>query len=221
MQRGSVWRDPRKLPVSIPEAGIFDEPNIKICLNTDWASHVDGVLGRLLEPDAWIGTDEEIEAAIQEVMKLQAILNPIGECEVLPNGATMWHDESLALGGQFLERIVDNLQAYNHFIRWVTPAINREFTNRFIIAAGNYQLGWLGITGAGSGILSVYVDDVLVTTIDFYNGSTIRNFSNASTAITLTEGVHVLRGKMASKHASSSGYQLNLTKLWLFPDGGD
>lgn len=82
MQRGSVWRDPRKLPVPVPDTGIFDTPTVRICVNSKWVSHIDGVLGRLLEPDAWIGTESEVEAAIQQVLELQALLDEMGNCDV-------------------------------------------------------------------------------------------------------------------------------------------
>jgi hypothetical protein len=82
MDRGSVWRDPRKLPAPIPDAGIFDSPTVRICVNSKWVSHIDGLLGRLLEPDAWIGTETEVEGAIQEVLKLHAVLDYIASCSM-------------------------------------------------------------------------------------------------------------------------------------------
>lgn len=72
--------DPRYSPVPIPTAGVFDSPTVVLCINAEWASHLDGLLGRLLHPNAWIGTEEEKEAAIQEVGKLLIALLPVGDC---------------------------------------------------------------------------------------------------------------------------------------------
>lgn len=72
--------DPRSSPVPVPGAGVFDSPAVPLCINTEWCGHLDGLLGRLLLPDAWIGTEAEIEAAIQEVQKLLVALAQIGDC---------------------------------------------------------------------------------------------------------------------------------------------
>lgn len=74
--------DIRSSPIPAPEAGIFDAPNVVICLNVHWVGHLDGVLERLLYPDAWQGTDEQKQAAIQEVGKLVAKLGEIRDCLV-------------------------------------------------------------------------------------------------------------------------------------------
>lgn len=82
MDQGSAWRDPRKFPVPVPSTGIFDTPTVRVCVNSSWVSHIDGLLGRLLERDAWIGTDAEIDNAIQQVMELMTTLDDMGNCDV-------------------------------------------------------------------------------------------------------------------------------------------
>lgn len=72
--------DTREIPAPIPSAGIFDSPTVVLCVNVEWVSHLDGLLERLLWADAWIGTDEEIEDAIQEVHKLLVALLPVSDC---------------------------------------------------------------------------------------------------------------------------------------------
>lgn len=74
MADGSPCNDPRSTPAPIPAAGVFDDPTVTISINAVWAGHLDGLLGRLLQPDAWTGTDEDIDAAIQEVYKLMVAL---------------------------------------------------------------------------------------------------------------------------------------------------
>lgn len=81
-QSGDFPKDPRKIPVPVPSTGIFDSPTVRICLNAEWAGHLDGLLGRLLEPDAWIGTDSEIESAIQQVGELMTYLALMRACSL-------------------------------------------------------------------------------------------------------------------------------------------
>jgi hypothetical protein len=77
--------DVRLTPAPVPESGIFDAPQIKVCINGAWATHVDGVLGRLIEPDAWTGTDEETMFAVQQIRELLAVLSQVSEgCDAMP-----------------------------------------------------------------------------------------------------------------------------------------
>jgi len=68
--------DTRFLPQPVPEDDVCDAPFVRLCFNAKYASHVDGAIGRLLERDAWEGTDEEIDRAIQAVTE---ILSQLGE----------------------------------------------------------------------------------------------------------------------------------------------
>jgi hypothetical protein len=66
--------DVRRHPKRVPTPDILDCPQVQICINAEWASHVDGVLERLLFTDAWEGTEEEVDRAINQVEKLLAQL---------------------------------------------------------------------------------------------------------------------------------------------------
>lgn len=73
--------DTRYRPIAPPTAGIFDEPTIGVCINVQWAAHLDGVLERLLWPDAWAGSEGLKIWAVGEVTKLIVSLiqrNPCG-----------------------------------------------------------------------------------------------------------------------------------------------
>ena len=72
--------DTRYDPAPVPAAGVFDSPTVWVCINTHWASHLDGLLERLLYPDAWSGTELEIDSAIQQVGELLIKLAEIQEC---------------------------------------------------------------------------------------------------------------------------------------------
>lgn len=77
--------DPRHVPQVPPSEGAFDAPLIRFCINSRWASHVDGVLSRLEYRDAWIGTDEEVETALLQVRALLAALGSpaLDGCDIM------------------------------------------------------------------------------------------------------------------------------------------
>lgn len=71
---------PRPEPSLIPEPHIFDEPTRCFKINEHWAAHFLGVLDALDQPDTWIGTDEEIEAARQQIREAIAVFSK--ECDM-------------------------------------------------------------------------------------------------------------------------------------------
>lgn len=87
-------------PRTPPTAGIFDAPGVSLCLNTEWASFVDGLLGQLLRRDRWEdGTESEIDFAIDQVNLLIAKLGDVGVCTLTPIGATMiWWTDTIPAG---------------------------------------------------------------------------------------------------------------------------
>lgn len=99
--------DTRLTPLPIPSAGVFSSPTRTVCVNVEWAGHILGVLDRLAWEDAWTGTDEEIQAAIQGVYSLMVAfsegccgddvaditdwrLSATGEVEVSRDGGATW-----------------------------------------------------------------------------------------------------------------------------------
>lgn len=68
--------DVRHKPMPAPAVGVFDTPLVKVCINSEWASHLDGLLDRLLYRDAWTGTDAEIDDAIDQV---RAFVGTLGQ----------------------------------------------------------------------------------------------------------------------------------------------
>lgn len=72
--------DVRHRPLPVPTPDVFDSPRVYLCVNGAWASHVDGVLERLLFRDAWAGTDSEVQRAIEQIRALLAALGGNGGC---------------------------------------------------------------------------------------------------------------------------------------------
>lgn len=67
--------DPRPDPLPVPDTAWNEEPCRCVVLNAKWATHLLGVIDRLLEPDAWSGTDEEKFTALQAMEEIQAQLS--------------------------------------------------------------------------------------------------------------------------------------------------
>lgn len=66
--------DPRSEPLPIPAVGPFDTPLRYLTVNAEWASHLIGALARLEYSDAWSGTENEIDAALQNIGEIIAQL---------------------------------------------------------------------------------------------------------------------------------------------------
>lgn len=67
-------------PLTIPSAGVFESPTVQLCINAQWASILDGLIGQLLNPALWDGDEAAVDAAQQEVHKLLIGLGINGEC---------------------------------------------------------------------------------------------------------------------------------------------
>lgn len=68
-----------------PSEGINQSPVHTIHINTEWWSHVSGVITRLTYRDAWEGTDEQISDAIEKVYQLLNIGLPLGLSTIFTN----------------------------------------------------------------------------------------------------------------------------------------
>lgn len=102
--------DPRLRPLPPPDTGIFDCPQVQICINSKWVSHLDGLIERLAFRDAWLASEAETDRAIGEITKLLAALkvdnmscccddaqkiyryDADGNLEVSTDGGETWED---------------------------------------------------------------------------------------------------------------------------------
>lgn len=131
---------------------------------------------------------------------------------------TMFHDEANVSGGSLTLSI--NTGAIHNFIAFSTAQgfnANQSFTCDLMPAC---KLKFIGTVSNASGIMGVYIDEVHVATVDWYNATTLLNqVKTVSFAEDdLTAGRHTLRLEVVTKNISSSGYALSLTKYWLVPD---
>lgn len=72
--------EPFESPLTIPSAGVFDSPTVQLCINQQWASVLDGLVGQLLRPEIWDGSGQPVDDVIQQVHLLLIALGTNGEC---------------------------------------------------------------------------------------------------------------------------------------------
>lgn len=140
----------------------------------------------------------------------------------LPQRVTLWHHEDTILSGTSPFSInMQAGQAYGFATEQNPASINDEFQQSFFIKEGSYGLVMLGRTTAASGQVTWYLDDVAIATNqDWYSASATDNVMK-SVSVTITgSGRHILRGKITGKNASSSGYRLQITKIFFVPAFG-
>lgn len=65
----------------IPSDGIFDEPTFQICVNRQWANRLASAISRLAWRDAWQGTDQEQQDAVEQINIFLAELMLSSNCE--------------------------------------------------------------------------------------------------------------------------------------------
>lgn len=134
-----------------------------------------------------------------------------------PTRATMWHADSLALTGNAILRQVESTAFYGTRAYQNTAAVNDEFTNSFVSIGGSYTLVVYGARGTNLGIVTWYIDGVSQGTMDMYNASGSQAIRYTLSVTVVGEGYHVLRGVVASKHASSSDYFAIITQMAIVP----
>lgn len=59
----------RQMAHVAPSVGVFDEPTRCYRVNHEWAAHIAGCVSILIEPEMWVGADDERHIAIQSILK--------------------------------------------------------------------------------------------------------------------------------------------------------
>jgi len=140
-----------------------------------------------------------------------------GGAAVYPKRATMWHKDSLPLSGSAIG-LLANTGQFTALLFRQSPSVNGDsWTNGFFLAAGSYTLHFLAAKSNGAGKLDVSVDGTYWDTLDFYNASTTLNQDFSGALTVAADGWHVVEGTVNGKHASSSGYVINLTCISVIP----
>lgn len=75
-----------RVPLPIPDASIDASPSVKVTINRLWFGHIIGMLEALDQPDAWQGTEYEIETARAQIRELIASAEEEETVNLLPLG---------------------------------------------------------------------------------------------------------------------------------------
>jgi hypothetical protein len=135
-----------------------------------------------------------------------------------PQCCTMWHDEMTRITGGNLTAPVETNCRYNLKAYQLSADNGDSFSNSFFLKAGTYTFSFLGNTGAISGKINWYIDDMVTPVIvgqDWYNGSVVYNVIQTATVTVVGDGYHKLKGKVNGKNVSSAGYYISLISYWL------
>lgn len=109
---------------------------------------------------------------------------------------------------------------YNGIALQTSAAVNSELQFKVALGSGVWRLDPLYLANTNVGILTAYLDDVSVGTIDGYAASATKMPVNAGDAgssvagiVVSTPGIHTLKIKVTGKNASSTQYYWQLSGL--------
>lgn len=159
-------------------------------------------------PDPF-ATDDELNAA-----KMNQVANALYEGSVTSVNiylGSIFPDEVLINNGNGITLEYDSGPKETYGFQ-DTPAVDDEWQHGMMLSADTYTLSLRALKTSASGILKIYIDDVLVATFDLYAASNTAS-TETQASITLTAGWHEIRGVVDSKNASSSDYEARWAKL--------
>lgn len=143
---------------------------------------------------------------------------------IYPQRATCWADESTVLTGNAFTRNTGNTaQPYIEEVVQGSASNGDSLTNGFLLAAGTYVFSVLGVTFNFFGKLDWYVSDnggsfySITTGQDWYSASSTPNVVKTASVMIAGDGYHVLKSIVNGKNASSTGFTIDLTKMWFKP----
>ena len=193
-----------------------DDPQIQVVISQSWRQFILGAVERLIDEKAWDELDDQAAATQQA---LDAMARLLGE-EYVPMGEyppTFWFPinafDLLASGG--MTTSVSSEQMFNFWMRQTTPIDNQDIAEITIpVAAGTWELMWLGVKSANSGYLRWYLDDVIFPDQlipDLYSPALVYNVNAGAWCTVTTPGLHTFRMCVIGKNAASSNYQIRTT----------
>lgn len=217
---------PRPKPTIIPTAAWNDTPLFCLIVNDEWVSHILGVLEALDQPDTWIGTEAEIQAAKDNVNEIMlALMTKLEDILQYPQHATLWHDEATIISGGGLTRSSLNQAPYNvangfyNTLSYQSSAANGDsFSQTMMLEAGDYNFFALGANNSSHGKVDWYLDSEaspFISGQDWYNATLQANIIKSGTVTVSYGGRHTLTGIVNGRNAGNSlAYALPLTKYW-------
>lgn len=133
----------------------------------------------------------------------------------LPTRAELWHDEATVTAGNALAVTIDAAQIGNYFARQSASANGDTFTQSVFLRAGTYTFSVEGQTNSANGLIDWSLDGTnFATGQDWYSASVTKNVVKTASVTIANDGYHTLQGKLNGKNASSTGFNMDLTKYW-------
>lgn len=104
---------------------------------------------------------------------------------------------------------------FSHYSRVLNDAINDCYQYSCLLKKGSYQMLVIHDKDIYRGIVSVYINDVLIGTIDCYNGSRINVNRSLIGFYVPVSGIQAFKLKVASKNASALNYQFGCSGIFI------
>ena len=211
------------MPRTISYASMLDREgeDIAILLNPAYqylslylASLIDDNPGAFIS-DLTIDNTEEIRDYLDEYV------NKIIEPQVITplwqyDRKRIWADNFDVYAGGAQGWSADANQRFGGYFRQNPGVVNDEMRSPIRVPSGKYFFNIRCIKSTSYGIVTVYIDDVSIATIDMYNSTLIYNqlVSNSGTFDIENTGLHWIKTIVASHNVSSTGYLF----LWSYMD---
>lgn len=137
----------------------------------------------------------------------------------MPARATLWHADAAVLAGGNITPNQNTSQRHGEYAYQFGAADADSFSGSVVLIAGTYSLRIVGIKLSSAGILDWTLDGASIATgQDWYAAGTTYNQEVTISGITVTgNGRHTLVGTVNGQNASSSGYDIYLTKYAFIP----
>lgn len=134
-----------------------------------------------------------------------------------PRTARLWHSQSTPVHGQTTLMIpAHSSNSIGTELSALSPGAQfDEFFQRFLLAAGKYNIMQVYQKQAGGGILTLEIDGAVIGSVDHFTtpSATQNNMDNFDFEVPY-DGLHELRGKVHSRNVSSVGYVCNVN-FWI------
>jgi hypothetical protein len=159
---------------------------------------------------------DEADHALKMVDENDIVSPVAGSAPDFPDAASFFVDEATKTVGNAFTLTLDALERYGWWQYQNSAANGDTWEKKIFLKAGTYTISVLGMTAPSRGIQEVFIDNVSVGTIDWYNASLVYNQVKTIAGVTVTgDGRHTFKSVINGKNASSSDYQLLLTKVWI------
>lgn len=211
---------PRPQPTAIPTTAWNEAPLLCLQVNDQWAAHIYGALEALAQRDTWLGTEAEIDSALDTVDQIISALMEACVQQIFPQSDFLFHYGAKVITGNAINTVVNASQLFNFTARQDAAAQYDRFEQYPLLDTGTYTLTVLGLAAPSRGIVDWEIDGVSVGSMDFYAAAGAPNTVFSISDIVIgTPGRKTLAGIANSKNASASDYYITLTAYWLTRTG--